>query len=89
MEIVEKAVLRAAMTLGMSEADAGALSKDEGLLLIRAYRSLYALCGGDAATIKHWWSTDNKHVCGVPVELQRSTDGAQRVVEYLEALTKT
>lgn len=56
------------------------------LLLIRAYRALFALVGGDAAQMKHWMHTENHHVGGVPAEQIRTVQGLLRVVEYLDAI---
>lgn len=56
------------------------------LLLIRAYRALFALVGGDAAQMKHWVHTENRHTGGVPAEQLRSVQGLMRVVEYLDAI---
>ncbi len=56
------------------------------LLLIRAYRSLYALVGGQPADLKHWMHTHNRHTGGVPAEQVRSVSGLVRVVEYLDAI---
>ncbi len=56
------------------------------LLMIRAYRALFALVGGDAAQMKHWVHTDNHHVGGVPSAQIRSVQGLLRVVEYLDAI---
>ena len=36
------------------------------LLLIRAYRSLFALVGGDAGQMRHWMHTRNLHTGGCP-----------------------
>ena len=56
------------------------------LLLIRAYRALFALVGGDASQMKHWVHTDNRHVGGIPAEQILSVQGLLRVVEYLDAI---
>jgi len=56
------------------------------LLLIRAYRSLYALVGGQEADLKHWMRTANRHTGGVPAEQVKSVPGLVRVVEYLDAI---
>ena len=61
-------------------------SGELALLLIRAYRALYVLVGGDAKQMKHWMHTSNQHVGGVPAELIRSVQGLNRVVEYLDAI---
>lgn len=56
------------------------------LLLIRAYRALFALVGGEPAAMRHWMHTENRHTGGVPAEQVRSVQGLIRVVEYLDAI---
>jgi len=56
------------------------------LLLVRAYRALFVLVGGDPAQMKHWMHTANHHTGGVPAEQVRSVQGLLRVVEYLDAI---
>jgi|GEM_PF-115263 len=51
------------------------------LLLIRCYRSLYALVGGDAAAIRHWMHTRNRDTGGIPAEQVRSVQGPVMAVE--------
>jgi hypothetical protein len=61
-------------------------SGELALLLIRAYRALFVLVGGESRQMKHWMHTHNHHVGGVPAELVRSVPGLMRVVEYLDAI---
>lgn len=61
-------------------------SGELALLLIRAYRALYVLVGGEPRQMKHWLHTHNHHVGGVPAELIRTVPGLVRVVEYLDAI---
>lgn len=61
-------------------------SGELALLLIRAYRALYVLVGGEPRQMKHWMHTANHHVGGVPAELVRTVPGLVRVVEYLDAI---
>jgi len=61
-------------------------SGELALLVIRAYRALYVLVGGDGRQMKHWMHTSNRHVGGVPAELIRTVQGLNRVVEYLDAI---
>ncbi len=61
-------------------------SGELALLLIRCYRSLFVLVGGDVALMRHWIHTDNRHVGGVPAEQLRTVQGLIRVVEYLDAI---
>jgi hypothetical protein len=56
------------------------------LLLVRAYRALFALMGGDRDAMRHWFQTENLHTGGVPCEQVRSVQGLMRVVEYLDAI---
>lgn len=56
------------------------------LHIIRIYRSLYALEGGDIEAIEEWLNTPNKHLNDVPRELLKNIQGLVRVVEYLDAM---
>lgn len=61
-------------------------SGELALMVIRCYRSLYALVGGDRAQMRHWMLTPNTHTGGVPAEQIRSVQGLVRVMEYLDAI---
>jgi len=56
------------------------------LLLIRCYRALYVLVGGDAAQMRHWMHTANRHTGAVPAEQLRTVAGLTGVLEYLDAI---
>lgn len=56
------------------------------LLLIRCYRGLYSLVGGQPQDMRHWMHTPNRDIGGVPAEQVRSVAGLVRVVEYLDAM---
>lgn len=56
------------------------------LLLIRCYRSLHVLVGGQPVDMRHWMRTDNRHTGGVPAEQIRSVQGLAGVVQYLDAV---
>lgn len=57
------------------------------LLLIRAYRALYAILGGDKDSMKHWIKTPNHHLQDqAPAELIQKVDGMSQVVRYLDAM---
>ncbi len=56
------------------------------LLLIRCYRSLHALMGGDDANIKHFMQTKNRVTKGVPHEQIYTIDGLVCLVQFLDAM---
>ncbi len=56
------------------------------LLLIRVYRSLFALNGGNKEAIRHWLTTNNRHIQGIPLEAMKTVLGLSRVVNYLDAI---
>lgn len=56
------------------------------LLLLRVFRSLDALVGGDEAALRAWFHAHNHHLGGVPAELVRSAAGLVHVAEYLDAM---
>lgn len=66
--------------------DPGGKSGELALLLIRCYRSLYVLVGGEQGAMRHWMHTRNIGTGGVPAEQIRSVQGLARVVEYLDAM---
>ena len=84
--------------IGVSEATASRLARGRSLLdpaskegelallLLRAYRSLDALVGGDADAARNWFSAENDHVGGVPAARIQTVEGLADVVIYLDAL---
>ncbi len=85
-----------ARTIGVSAASAFRLSRGrlvraaskEGelaLLVIRVFRSLDALVGGDEEAARRWLWSENHHLGGVPGELVAKVSGLVRVAEYLDA----
>ncbi len=57
------------------------------LLLVRCYRSLFAIVGGDKASVKHWFKTPNKHFQNaVPADMVVDVSGLTTVVRYLDAM---
>jgi hypothetical protein len=61
-------------------------SGELALMLVRCYRSLFVLVGGDPMQMKHWMHTDNAHTGGVPAEQVGSVEGLARVLGYLDAM---
>ena len=57
------------------------------LLLLRVYRSLHALCGGDRDLMRHWMEQPNHHLSEQPPRLLLvRIEGLNRVAYYLDAL---
>ncbi len=56
------------------------------LLLIRCYRSLFALMGGDPEQMRHWMTTYNLHTGGIPAQQVQTVEGLVHVVSYLDAI---
>ena len=61
-------------------------SGELALLLIRCYRGLFALVGGNPADMRHWMHTENSHTGGVPAEQVKSVQGLAEVLGYLDAI---
>ena len=59
------------------------------LFLVRVFRSLDALMGGDPAKVSAWFQAHNRHLHGIPAELVKSIGGLTRVAEYLDAMRGT
>lgn len=87
-----------ARTIGVSEATASRVARGrsvidpttkEGelaLMLLRAFRSLDALVGGDAEATRAWMRAENDHLRGVPAARVQTVEGLADVVAYLDAL---
>lgn len=56
------------------------------LMLIRCYRSLYAMVGGDEETMQHWMQTSNQYFNDAPANQIKKIAGLINVVEYLDAI---
>ena len=66
--------------------DPDSKSGELALLLIRCYRSLFVLVGGNSDDMKHWMVTQNKHTGGVPAQQVQTVQGLNHVLEYLDAM---
>ena len=56
------------------------------LQLVRLYRSLYAIAGGDRAFMQHWLNSNNHVLAAKPVSLLSSVAGLVQVNMYLDAM---
>ena len=66
-----------------------ATSRKEGelaLLLLRVYRSVDALLGGDAQKVRAWFAAENTHLGGIPRERVQTAEGLVTVALYLDAM---
>lgn len=56
------------------------------LQLVRVYRSLFAIAGGNQDFMKHWLNTENRALSGKPADLLKSIAGLVQVNLYLDAM---
>jgi DNA-binding XRE family transcriptional regulator len=56
------------------------------LLLLRIFRSLDSIVGGDPKALKVWFYANNSHLGGIPAELVKSVAGVTHVANYLDAM---
>ena len=56
------------------------------LQLVRVYRSLFAISGGDQAFMRHWLRSGNEALSGIPAELIATISGLMSVNAYLDAM---
>jgi predicted transcriptional regulator len=85
-----------ARTIGVSEATvsrlrAGAYALDPGskpyelsLLLVRLFRSLDAVVGGDEVSLRSWMVVTNRALGGVPRDLVQTATGLVAAVDYVD-----
>jgi len=75
---------RAAISRG--RIDPQTKSGELALLLIRCYRNLYVLIGGNIKEMRHWMHSENRHTAGVPAQQVQTIQGLVSVLEYLDAI---
>lgn len=56
------------------------------LMLIRIFRNLSAILGGDTAKCQQWLHAYNKHLNGVPAQLIQRIEGLGSVTCYLDVM---
>ena len=83
--------------VGLSEASVSRMGKgafqlrredkafELGLLLIRLFRSLDAIVGGDEAVARAWLRNDNAALGGKPLKLIETVPGLVNALAYLDA----
>jgi hypothetical protein len=86
-----------AATLGLSEATVSRMGNggeelrlgdkpfELSLLLVRLYRSLDAITGGDDAVARAWLRNDNDALGDAPLKLVQTVPGLVNVIAYLDA----
>ena len=55
------------------------------LLVIRLFRGLDAIVGGDTVAVQSWMGTENKALHGQPISLIRTITGLALAVQYVDA----
>lgn len=56
------------------------------LHIVRVYRSLFAIAGGDEKFMRHWLNSENKALAGKPRDLISTITGLVQVNMYLDAM---
>jgi transcriptional regulator with XRE-family HTH domain len=86
-----------AAALGLSEASVSRLKRGDfqldqsskhfelALLLIRLYRSLDGIVGGDVIVARAWMGAQNVALGGVPARMIATISGLHDVIDYLDA----
>src|SRR6218665_1391832 len=66
--------------------DAASKEGQLSLMLVRVFRSLDALVGGDASKRKIWMTSHNTALNGVPIALIATAEGLGRTLAYLDGM---
>lgn len=56
------------------------------ILLLRLYRSLDTLFGGNTKQCQMWLRNKNKHLSSTPIQLIQSIEGLVLTIQYLDAM---
>ncbi len=73
------------MKAGSHLLDPAGKSYELAVLLIRVFRSLDAIAGGDAGVVRQWMTNDNTALGGRPVDRLGTITGLLDVLAYLDA----
>jgi transcriptional regulator with XRE-family HTH domain len=71
---------------GHKDINAATKEGELALYLVRIFRSLDALMGGNQEAMRAWLSAENDHLRGVPKAMLPSIAGLVYVAEYLDAM---
>jgi antitoxin Xre/MbcA/ParS-like protein len=74
---------------GEREVDPDSAEGRHALLLVRVFRSLDTLVGGDREKARLWLRAANRHLGSSPFQLLARTQGLVHVAEYLDAMRGT
>jgi DNA-binding XRE family transcriptional regulator len=56
------------------------------VMLVRVFRSLGAMVGGNEEHVKEWFHAENTHLGGTPADLAFTIEGLTNVARYLDAM---
>ena len=73
------------MRTGGYQLDPNSKPYELAVLLIRVFRSLDAIAGGDPAVVRQWLAHDNSALGGRPIERITTIAGLVDVLAYLDA----
>ena len=73
------------MRTGGYQLDPNSKPYELAVLLIRVFRSLDAIAGGDPAVVRQWLTHDNSALGGRPIERITTIAGLVDVLAYLDA----
>lgn len=73
-------------TLNRGGIELDSLQGQYAIRLIRIYRSLYVLLGGEKDNMQHWMHSHNTYLGSIPAQMIKSLDGLVNIVEYLDAM---
>ncbi len=83
---VSEIVGRDRSTMARNGIDPQSKSGQLAVLLLRVYRSLAALMGGDESNMRHFMTTPNRGTGGIPRDQLLRPEGLVHVCEYLDAI---
>ncbi len=80
---VDKSSLSRAFKNGI---EPGSLKAQVSILIIRMYRSLFAISGDNSKFMKHFLNTQNRAFSSKPIDMIKNIEGLVQVNQYLDAM---
>ena len=73
------------LKLGSKQLIENTTSFVRAIYIVRVYRSIFAIMGGDELVMRQWMKSPNTALDAIPIEIINTSEGLESVANYLDA----
>ena len=73
------------LKLGSKQLIENTTSFVRAIYIVRVYRSIFAIMGGDELVMRQWMKSPNTALDAIPIEIINTSEGLECVANYLDA----